>query len=470
MFFAWKAVSWAIPFIMLPVIASRQQPTAALAWMLLIFFQPWIGIIIYFLFGENRVLRRLTKTYCQRIKEIRSFQTLPADGRLMLYSPGDKALNLQKVTERLICLPAMQGNSVELLTHGDEVIDRLIADIDLAKDHVHLLFYIFQDDPIGRRVAKAMARAVKRGIKARLVVDAFGARTLTTELGPWLLREGVELHSLMSINPFRRHHTRLDLRNHRKLAIIDGRIAYTGSQNIEAKDYDRGRAEAWHDVMVRIIGPAVLHLQMVFVEDWYLATDDILEGAELFPNQSMSGEIPIQVVPTGPTEPNTALRDILITAIGGANNSIVITSPYFIPDEPFRVALHLASLRGVKIDLLIPRHTDHVIVGTVARAYISSLIDSGVNIHFHRGLLHSKTMTIDGTVSVIGTANFDRRSFFLHSELGLILYGPEITSRARAIQAEYMEQSTPLEPLKWKRRSPVKRIRDNIFKILSPIL
>ncbi len=466
--FAWKALSWIIPFIMLPVIASRQQPTAALAWMILVFFQPWIGVVIYFLFGENRVLRRLTKTYCQRIKEIRSFQPLPADDRHMLYSPEDMCL--RKVTERLICMPAMQGNRVELLTHGNEVIARLIEDIDQAADHVHLLFYIFQDDPLGRRVAEAMARAARRGVKARIVVDAFGARTLAAELGPWMIGEGIDLHSLMSINPFRRHHTRLDLRNHRKLAIIDGRIAYTGSQNIEVKDYDHGRAEAWHDVMVRITGPAVLHLQMVFVEDWYLATDHVLDGPELFPAPPAAGQIPIQVVPTGPTEPNTALRDILITAIGSANNCIIITSPYFIPDEPFRVALHLASLRGVKIDLLIPRHTDHPIIGTVARAYISSLIDSGVNIHFHRGLLHSKTMTIDEKVSVIGTANFDRRSFFLHSELGLLLYGSDITGQVRAIQNEYMAQSTPLEPFRWKRRSAVKKIRDNIFKILSPIL
>jgi cardiolipin synthase len=274
----------------------------------------------------------------------------------------------------------------------------------------------------------------------------------------------------MPFNPFRRHHTRLDLRNHRKLAIIDGKVAYTGSQNIEAKDFDESRPEAWHDLVARITGPAVHQLQMVFTEDWYLAANEILEGPKLFPVTSPDGGVPVQAIPTGPTEPNTVLRDVLIAAIGAARESIIITSPYFIPDETFLVALHLACLKGVKIDLLIPRHTDHAIVGAVARAYISTLIDSGVHIHFHRGLLHSKTMSVDDLVSVIGTANFDRRSFFLHSELSLLLYGHTVTRQLRMIQAKYIAQSVPLDPARWKRRSPVKRTRDNLLKILSPIL
>lgn len=466
----WEIAGWCIPIFMLPVIASRHMPTAAIAWMLLIFFSPWAGLAIYLLFGENRVIRRLTKTYCQRIKEVRS-----------LHNPGSLApqfpqtlsagtMPLELISERLACLPSVQGNRVELLGDGNEVINRLVQDITSARKHVHLLFYIFQDDVVGRRVGEAVAAAAGRGVKTRVVVDAFGSRSLAGSLGPWLQSHGVEFRALMTINPFRWHHTRLDFRNHRKLAVIDGELAYTGSQNIEAKDYDHGRAEAWHDIMVRISGPGVLQLQMVFVEDWFLATSEVLEDPGLFPEPVLSGETAVQAVPTGPTDPNTTLRDILVTAIGTARESVVITSPYFIPDETFRVALYLASLRGVQIDLLIPRHTDHMVVGAVARAYISTLAGSGINIHFHRGLLHSKTMTVDRMVSVVGTANFDRRSFFLHSELSLLLYGREITERLRAIQTEYIAQSIPIDWYRWKRRSPMKNLRDNILKILSPIL
>ncbi len=466
----WEIVEWAIPVLMLPVVASRNMPTASIAWMLLIFFHPWAGLIIYFLFGRNLVLRRLTRTYCQRIREIRSFHNSTVYRPHVFRTQNESNLLLHLISERLVCLPAVQGNSIELIENGDEAVDRLIADIESARRHIHLLFYIFQDDVIGRRVAESLAAASKRGVKTRVVLDAFGSRSLARALGPWLLGRGVELRFLMSVNPFRWHHTRLDFRNHRKLAVIDGEIGYTGSQNIEEKDYDHGRAEAWHDIMIRVVGPAVMQLQMVFVEDWHLATDESLEGVDLFPSPSLEGEIPVQVIPTGPTDPSTALRDILMTAIGAARESIIITSPYFIPDEPFRVALYLASLRGVKIDILIPRRTDHVIVGAVARAYISTLLGSGVKVHFHRGLLHSKTMTVDNLVSVVGTANFDRRSFFLHSELSLLLYGKAITERVKAIQSRYIVQSVPLDPLRWRRRSPAKGVRDNILKILSPIL
>ncbi len=463
-------MGWAIPVLMLPVIAKRHLPTAALAWLIFLFFQPWLGLAVYLLFGENRVIRRLAKNYCQRITEIRSTHPTHAGGAHLNYAPVRTDVPLDRITERLSCLPAAQGNSVEVLDDGFDVIDRMIEDIDSSVNHVHLLFYIFQDDALGRLVAEALGRATARGVRVRVVVDAFGSRSLARELGRWMRERGVEFHDLMAINPFRRHHTRLDLRNHRKLLVVDGRIAFTGSQNIELKDYDSARADAWHDIMVRIKGPVVAQFQMVFVEDWYLSSGEMLEGEEFFPAQDKDGEVPVQVIPTGPTDPNSALRDILIAIITSAREEIIISSPYFIPDEPFRVALYLAGLRGTRIELLIPRHTDHPVIGAVARAYITSLVDSGMNIHFHRGLLHSKTMTVDNSISVIGTANFDRRSFFLHSELSLILYGHEFTERLRAKQLRYIAQSDPLDPLRWRRRSLLKKTRDDILKILSPIL
>ncbi|MEM5786955.1 MAG: cardiolipin synthase [Syntrophobacteraceae bacterium] len=465
-----RILSWLVPLAMLPVVAGRHAPSAALAWLLLLFFQPWFGLVIYFLFGENRVIRRLTKTYCQRIKEVRSLHNVSADMPFSSHPNLGLGMPLDRITERLVCMPAVRGNEADLIYNGHEVIDRIVADIDAAGKHVHLLFYIFQDDPVGRKVAGAMARAAARGVRTRLVVDAFGSRSLDRGLSRWMIDSGVEFRELMPINPFRRHHTRLDLRNHRKLVVIDGRIAYTGSQNIETKDYDDTRPDAWHDLMIRITGPSVPQLQMVFVEDWYLASGEILETDDLFPLPLDDGNMTVQVIPTGPTEPNTALRDILISAMGLARKRIIITSPYFIPDEPFRVALYLATLRGIRVDLVIPRRTDHPILGAVARAYISSLVESGMNIYFHQGMIHSKTMTVDDALSVIGTANFDRRSFFLHSELSLLLYGREITERLRAKQLEYISQSVKLDPMRWKFRSGLKKTRDNILKILSPIL
>ncbi|MFP5213123.1 MAG: cardiolipin synthase, partial [Acidobacteriota bacterium] len=377
---------------------------------------------------------------------------------------------LVELTERLVCLPILRGNEVILVENGHHFVDRLIEDIAAARDHVHMLFYIFADDAVGRRVAEALGEAVARGVRCRLLVDAFGGRGLYRSLGAKLREKGVELHMILPLNPFRRHFTRLDLRNHRKLVVIDGRLAYTGSQNIEDKPFDNGEARAWHDVMVRVLGPSVLQLQLVFMEDWYYTTGSALTGENIFPVPYTNGDIALQVMPSGPTDTDKPLRDLLIAAINWAHNSISITTPYFIPDEAFLVALHLAALRGVKVDLLIPRHADHPVVGSVARAYFNRLIDSGINIHFHEGLLHAKSLCIDDTVGVVGTANFDRRSFYLHSELSLMLYSPEALSGLKALHARYIAQSERIDAVRWNGRSRLKKTRDEVLKLLSPLL
>ena len=467
----WDILGWLVPLVMLPVVARRHTPGASLAWLILIFFSPWLGLVLYLLIGENIVMRRSTKCYCERIREVRALDRLSRQDR-MLHSRPDagRCLWLAHLTEPFTCMPIIDNNGVEFLDDGRTVIERLVADIENACDHVHLLFYIFNDDEVGRRVAEAMVKAVERGVRCRLLVDAFGSRGMMRSMANRLMDHGIEFHALMPANPFRRHLSRFDLRNHRKLAIIDGRIAYTGSQNIEHKDYDNGRAEAWHDLMVRVTGPAVLKLQLVFCEDWYLASEVFLEDNGLFPEPDLGGTAAIRVMPSGPDDPSTTLRDLMIAVIFGARERIIMTSPYFIPDEPFLVALHLAALRGVQVDLIIPRTADHVIVGAVARAHFERLIKSGVMIHLHRGLLHSKTMSVDETLGIIGTANFDHRSFFLHAELSLLLYGSDATWGLRSKQVHYIDQSESLDPVRWRERSRLLRSRDEILKLLSPLL
>jgi cardiolipin synthase len=464
-------IEWILCLIMVPIVANRHAPTSALAWLIFIFFKPWLGLICYLLVGDNLVMRRRLKSHCERLKEVKSLEYLDLQQPHLFRLPKDPSrLQLVELTERLVCMPTLRGNRVELLDDGCHVIERIIADIDAAKQHVHMLFYIFKDDSIGRRVADAMAGAASRGVHCRLVVDAFGSRSLRKSLEPRLISLGIEVHHLMHINPFRRHLTRLDLRNHRKLVVIDGILGYTGSQNIEEQDYDSGQAEAWQDLMVKVVGPAVLQLQMVFLEDWHYATGTILEGPDIFPIPESGGDIPIQVVPSGPVDSNTALRDVLVASINGARERITITSPYFIPDEPLLIALHLASLHGVRVDLIVPRHADHPIVGAVARAYFDNLIGSGVRVYFHKGLLHAKTMSVDDTVALIGSANFDRRSFFLHSELSLLLYGAQITGLLRSKQMEYIAQSDEIDPERWSKRSRGRQLRDTTVKLLSPLL
>lgn len=465
------SIGWIVPFLMAPLVVQRHSPAASLAWLIFIFFQPWAGVFLYFLFGTNIVLRNQVKSYCKRMQEIRSLELLSRSEPHLFRASGDPGVSgVADLAQRLACMQAVRGNAVELIDDGRALIERLIADIEAASHHVHLLFYIFADDEAGRRVAHALERAAARGVTCRVLVDAFGSRSLLGSLSRRLTERKVALHTLMPLNPLRRHLSRLDLRNHRKLAIVDGRLAYTGSQNIEEKDYDPSCADGWHDLMLRITGPAVTQLQMVFAEDWYYATGKVLDGSETFPSSAASGNIPLQIVPSGPADSPTVLRDILLAAIHGARETVVITTPYFVPDEPIEAALRLASMKGVRIDLIIPRHADHPVVGSVARAHANRLIGSGIRIRLHEGVLHAKTMSVDEDLALIGTANFDLRSFFLHSELSVLLYGPEIVSRLRHVQNMYLDQSVPIDATRWKRRSRWKRTRDELLSLLSPLL
>lgn len=463
-------LEWIIPLAMVPLVARRHLPAPAIAWLTFIFFKPWLGLFLYIFIGENIIIRRRIKTYCQSLAEVRTLALVNENFEAFKPPADPCSSRMVELTERLSCMPIIHGNSVELLDDGNEVLHRLIQEIDGAENHVHLLFYIYADDEAGRSVSEALSRAASRGVRCRLVLDAFGARSLNSSLGDWLVSKGIELHYLMPANPFRRHLSRIDMRNHRKLAIIDGRAAFTGSQNIEMRDYDRRRPEAWHDLMVRIVGPAVLKLQVIFIEDWYFATGAHLEDASIFPPAEVAGHTPIQAVPSGPHDPAVSLRDLLIAAIYEARERIIITSPYFIPDEPSLLALSLAAHRGVRVDLLIPRQADHPVVGAVARSHFDKLFEAGINIHFHRGVLHSKTMSVDRHLAVIGTANFDPRSFHLHSELSLLLYGTEVTERLRGKQSEYIGQSDLVDPKRWTQRPWIKRRRDEVLKLLTPLL
>ena len=251
------------------------------------------------------------------------------------------------VAEGLGGLPILGGNAAELLVDAQEVINRLVADIDAATHHVHLLFYIFGCDATATKVAEAMTRAAQRGVQCRLLVDGVGSRPMLRRWSRQLEDKGIHVVSFLPVNPVRRHLARLDLRNHRKVAVIDGRIGYTGSQNIVDADYgfgDRG-AGPWR-ILWRIVGPSVLQLQGVFMEDWEFATESRLEDPGLIPQNIAAGNVPLQAVPSGPNYPTAVIEDVVVEAIFAARQRVILTTPYFVPDESILAALRLAVMRS----------------------------------------------------------------------------------------------------------------------------
>ncbi len=469
------ASEWIIRLVMIPLVAhSRRRPLEAIAWLAVIFLLPWIGAILYLWLAEFS-LRQGRKRNDEAQRQIA--RVAPA----RLRNPNDPRDSLARehlavarsterlLTERLGGIPLLGGNTLELLEEG-QVIDRMIEDIDGAREHVHLLFFIFNDDETGWRVAHALARARERGVRCRVLADAWASRSMFRNLQPWMKQRGIDVHGLLRLSLLRRPLVRMDVRNHRKIAIIDGRIAYTGSANLHDPDWNLGNG-IWHQIAVRVRGPVVDQLQLVFLEDWYMATERLLDEPSLFADPHTPGEVVIQPVPTGPAYSEHALQHLVVEVLHQARERIVITTPYFVPDVPSWLALRLAALAGVEVDVILPRQSDRTVADAAGRGYFQELLDAGVRIHQHTsGVVHAKTISVDDSLALIGTANFDRRSFFLNYEVTLVVYDAGVAAELRRRQMDYLPASRAVTADAWRQRPRSLQVLDDTAKLLSPLL
>ena len=470
----YNALEWVIRIGMVPVLLRRRFPApVALAWLSIVFFLPVVGLVAYGLLGAHRLGRARAEWHRAWIAKLRR----DTDGggqaaHVTRPTADDEKMLLVRQAEHVCGLPILGGNDVDLLAGTDPTIERLLADVEHAEDHVHLLFYIFVPDETGRRVAEALARAAERGVTVRLLADAAGSRGLFKRngLAAELRQRGVYVRPALPVRPWRRPLERMDLRNHRKIAVIDGRVGYTGSQNIVEPHYHK-RSGVWVDLNARLTGPVVGQLQLVFVEDWAFETGEVPGGPRIFPPLAATGDVAAQAVPTGPDEATVPFRRVLLAAIHTARRRLVITTPYFVPDEPTLLALSMAADRGVATTIVIPAKSDHPVAAAAGRANFGRLLQEGVEIyHYPSGLLHAKTMTVDDTFAMVGSPNMDIRSFQLNYEISVLLYGEKITQRLRAIQSEYLAESARLDLAAWERRSAARQYADSVASLFAPLL
>ena len=424
------------------------------------------------LIGENKLGRRRLKQRQRRKLQMRASDRANVDPRHIVDPEGsDDFTVLTHLAEHAGGLPVVAGNSITLMSKTEEVIDCLVSEIDAAEHHVHLLFYIFQDDVVGRRVADALIRAAERGVTCRVLADALGSRRLFKRLAPHLRRHGVRIYPALPAHLWRIPFARLDLRNHRKLAVIDGAVALTGSQNIVEPSYGHKRAGVWHDVMARVTGPVVRQLQSIFLEDWFYESGELLDDPALFPELPADGPIAVQVIPTGPDQQTELFQDLIVRAIFLARRRVVITSPYFIPNEAMLLALRLSALRGVQVDLAIPQRSDHRVVNAAGSYYCEYLMRFGVRVFlFPDGMLHAKTLIVDDELAMFGSANYDIRSFNLNFELNLFVHAEEAIRQVRDLQQHYIERSRQATETDWNTHTLIGRLKVNMAKLFSPLL
>ena len=460
---------WIIRLVMLVYVPQRRGAAATRTWLLFIFLLPWPGLVCYALFGRIHVPKeRLErqKRASQRIQEVQEQMGRRFSANVELPPAVVPAAAL---AQRLGDFEPMGGNSVELLADYAGSIDRLIADIDSATLHVHLLSYIFANDNTGNRVSEAMVRAAKRGVKCRVLMDAVGSSRALARLAPSMRANGIEVHAALSVGLFRRNAARFDLRNHRKLTVVDGRVGYIGSQNIADPYFVKDHPN--EELVARITGPAVAQLQAVFLADQYFETGAPIPEKELFPDQPPTGATIAQVVPSGPGYVHQNGQELIIALIYAARKSVVITTPYFVPDEPFQLAIRSAALRGVEVDLVLSRHANQPITQLAQQSYYDALLDCGVRIHLYLPhFLHAKHLTIDGDIAMVGSTNMDIRSFALNAEINILFYDPKVVAGVRCLQEKYFAASELLVAAEWERRPLLRKVVQNTARLADSLL
>ncbi len=460
---------WAIRLTMLVLVPMRRTPATAKGWLLLIFFEPWIGLLLYLLIGRARLPRWQRERFA-RLPAAMAHVVARLANHPDIDHPDVEPALAQAVTlaENLGQSPILGGNAVEILVDYDGTIARLVADIDRAENHVHLQFYIFADDGATAPVIEALGRAAARGVRCRVLADAVGSRPGLRTLRPKLTALSVEVHEMLpvSLAPWRK--ARVDLRNHRKIAVIDGRVGYTGSQNMVDARFNKN--VDYEDLMVRVIGPVVLELQYVFAADWFLETEEVLDCETAFPGPTIAGGIPAQVLPSGPAFPTQNNQRLVVALVHGAREKVVLTTPYFIPDEPLLQAMQTAALRGVDVHLIVSEKGDQKIVSLAQESYYEELLEAGVHVHFYQKcFLHAKHMSVDHSVALIGSSNLDIRSFALNAEVMLVIYDAGLVARLDVEQQRYRAHSRLLTPETWNTRSFGTRLAQNLARLLSPL-
>ena len=454
------------------LLRPHRDPASRVAWILLIAGAPVLGMLVYVFVGETSIGRRRRA----RLREIeRSLPPYRESADSVPPIVPERYAALFDVGESISGLAPVAGNSARLLADSNASIESIVSDIDTAQDHVHLLFYIWLPDNNGCRVADALKRAAARGVICRALVDGLGSRDLIRSQHWHAMKEaGVRVAIALRVtNPLRPLlRGRIDLRNHRKIVVIDGRITYCGSQNCADPEFRvKAKFAPWVDAVMRFEGPVARQNQRLFVTDWMESTSEDIRGLLRESVAACEPGVPAQAFGTGPTVRFSAMPEMFQSFLFTARQRVVVSTPYYVPNEALQQAFCATAYRGVDTTLILPARNDSWIVGAASRSYYLDLLKAGVRIHeYVGGLLHTKSLTVDGTVTLIGSANMDRRSFDLNYENNIIFCDTTLSGEVEARQRAYIATSKAVtldEVESWTLR---RRLWNNAIAMLGPVL
>lgn len=459
------------------IVPRNRRPTAAMAWLLAIYFIPLIGVFLFLLIGNPRLPRKRRKKQEQINGYIRDTSEHLDFGTLRPHAPA-WFTSLVTLNRNLGAMPLAGDNSAHLIPEYQESLDAMADAIREAERYVHVEFYILQTDASTDNFFRALEEVTARGITVRVLLDHWANRgkPYYKKTLKRLTAMGAQWELMLPVQPFKGKYQRPDLRNHRKLLVIDGTVAFMGSQNVTDSTYNLKknikRGLHWVDLMVRLEGPIVASVNAVFLSDWYSETEQVLsDEIDLFAVKSGPGELDCQIIPSGPGFEFQNNLKLFAGLLYAAQRKIIVVSPYFVPDEALLLAITTACQRGIHVELFVSEEGDQALVYHAQRSYYEALLRAGVKIWMYQKpfILHSKSMTIDDEVAIIGSSNMDMRSFGLNMEISMLVRGEEFVSEMRAVEQQYRQLSRELTLEEWEQQPLRSTVLDNLARLTSAL-
>ena len=464
--------------ICLRIIYETRSTTKTLAYLLFCIFIPFIGIGFYLLFGINYWrIKRYTKKMSEDEKILRQLKK-----DISIYEEvslqhkdvaGSDNKELASMLIKDLHSPLTRNNNVKLLVNGEEKFPEVMKVLQEARHHIHLEYYIYEQDEIGSAIIELLIKKAKEGVEVRFIYDDFGSPTIKNKIEKRMMAAGIEVH------PFHKVHfyllaNRINYRNHRKIIVVDGQTAFVGGINVSDKYINNKKGQLyWRDTHLRIDGPGVYYLQYLFISDWNFCCPKSLTPEQLYfaPNKAIKDNIYVQLTASGPDSPQPSILFSLLQAIYLAKKEILITTPYFIPGDSILEGLRIAALSGLSVKLLVPGICDSKFVNHASKSHYHDLLVAGVEIYlYQKGFVHSKTLVTDSSLSIVGTANMDLRSFELNFEVNAIVYDKPFAEQMRKVFFDDLKNAEKINAEQWYKRSAYEQFPEKIARLFSPVL
>lgn len=459
------------------ILLKNSNPTKTLSYIIVLAILPFFSLVVYYFFGrdyrKDKIFNRKYIYNKKLVKEIdKELQLKPLEIKRLSEKLDEKA-KLVKLLYNNESAPLTLQNELLILKNGEEKFQQLIKDLEKAEHHIHLEYYIIRDDKIGAQILEILSEKASGGVEVRIIYDDVGSKISTSTIKK-IKDSGVKIEAFMPVF-FPGFASKMNYRNHRKIAIIDGRIGYVGGINISdnyTNEIEGSFKPYWRDTHLRIEGDAVKSLQIHFLMSWDFVSEENLSVSKPYlPDLSLANECPVQIVASGPDTDWANIKEAFFTAILTAEKYVYITTPYFIPDDEIVSSMQVSAKSGVEVKLLIPEYSDSIPSKYATESYLEALLEAGVEVYLYKkGFIHAKTIVVDDLFSTIGTANMDYRSFNINFEINALIYTSKESDILKKQFLEDLKDSTQLTLNSWQKRSKISKLKESFFRLFAPLL